>query len=124
MRTRIIGAAGAAALLAGATSAGAGVLVTPPFPATIASSGLAGCQATNVGPKRAEVTVELIDNLGTVVESIGPKTLEPGTTALDLVEDIVPPTYPTRCRFTFKGKVKGSFFWQSGTSYVVVPAEK
>lgn len=126
MRIRIVQVAGIFALLAGAGSASAGVLLTPPFPATVANAGVAGCQATNVGTKDGEVTVELMSNDGVVTASDGPTVVAPGVTSLTVLDEIEGTTYPTRCRFEFKGKFKGSYFWRNvaETDFVVVPAEK
>ena len=123
MRSGLTSLALAAALLTGAASARGAVLQTPPLPATALSAGFVGCQLTNVGTKDGQAVVELIDNLGEVVQT-GDVTVAPGATSSPVGATVAPPNYPTRCRFTVKGRFKAAAYWYQGTSAVVVPAER
>ena len=114
---------GLALLLGVSTSATAGTLVTPPFPGLLVSSGSAYCSATNLGTTDALVTYELFDDYG---YTIGPPidfTLPPGRTYARVGASLSNNT-PSWCRFTFSGKVRGSFNYVNGTVVTVIPATK
>jgi hypothetical protein len=112
-----------ATMLASAPT-GAKTVATPPFPVSIPSAGLAACQATNVGTKEGTLLVEMLDNTGAVLETEGPKPVAPGATPGDVLVEAGGTTYPTWCRFTYTGRFKASYYWNSGASFVLVPAEK
>ncbi len=121
---RIATVAGLAALFVSATNASAKVMTTPPFPGSLLDSGQAGCQATNVGKKSGELSIELVDNIGTVLGSMPLTVVPPGSTPLTVLVSISVPVYPTFCRFDFKGKFNGVFFYRNGAQVEVVPAVK
>jgi hypothetical protein len=117
----------AATLLLLATAAGAHAattLTTAPFPGGDIAAGFASCLVTNAGTRAGTVTLVLSAD-GSVLETDGPFTLSPGTTARGTRVDLHFSS-PTTCRITVPSKTtfRGSFTYTNGNSPpTVIPAQ-
>ena len=105
-------------------AASAATLITSPFPADSVQSGTVACVTANVGTKNANVTTELVESDGHVLATSDFEDMPPGMSGVFVSADI-PQTRPAFCRFTFKGKVRGSLTYSNGSGPpAVIPAEK
>ena len=82
------------------------------------------CDVVNVGTTPQDVTIDILDYFGTVVNTAGPITLPPETgNALGASNDF----NSARCRFTVTGstkKVRAMAVYDNGSDYTIaVPAQ-
>ncbi len=105
-------------------TASAATLITSPFPADTVQSGTVACVTANVGTKNASVTTELVESDGHVLATSNFQDMPPGMSGVFVSADI-PQARPAFCRFTFKGKVRGSLTYSNGSGPpAVIPADK
>lgn len=109
----------AAVSLSAIGSAQAAVLYTAPYGFAHSSNQHFHCGILNIGKKAADVTVDIMDSSGAVVDTTGLFSLPAGATSNYNGSG----TGADHCRFTVKGSAKSfraGFFQEDGNGYLTV----